>query len=83
MTDVPESLRAKIMDAVMGGRADGRMGGTVAEQLQRAGEGLMLEAKFGTPNRDSAMTLLAADALITFAQEALAELEPERLAEMR
>ena len=81
MTDVPESLRAVMVDAVKGGRAEGRKGGNVSEQLQCAGEELMLEAKSALPNGDSAMTLLAADALITYAQEALAELEPERLAE--
>jgi hypothetical protein len=71
------------VDAVKGGRAGGREGGNVYEQLHSAGEELMLEAKSAAPNRDSAMTLLAADALITFAQEAMAELESETRAESR
>jgi hypothetical protein len=75
MTDVPDSLRGRIVDAVKGGN--------VSEQLQNAGEELMLEAKSASPNRDSAMTLLAADALITFAQEAMAELDSETQAESR
>jgi len=83
LTDVPESLRTRILDAVKGGQADRRTGGQVAEQLRRVGEELMLEAKFAPPTRDSAMTLLAADALITFACEAVAETEPERLGDLR
>ena len=81
LVDVPDSLRGRIVDAVKGGRAVGREGGNVSEQLQLAGEELMLEAKSAAPNRDSAMTLLAADALITFAQEAMAELDSETQAE--
>ena len=87
LTDVPVSLRVVILDVVRsgsasrgqtGGRADGR---ALFVVLNGAAEELMLEAKSGPPTHDIAMRLLAADALITFAQEALAELEPERLAE--
>jgi hypothetical protein len=39
-------------------------------------------AKSAPPSRDTALTLLAADALITWACEAAAELEPQSLGEM-
>ena len=82
LTDVPESLRGVILDAVEGGRAEGRKGGRFVERLQSAGERLMLDAKSASPTRDSAMTLLAADALITFACEAAAEAKPEKLGDL-
>jgi hypothetical protein len=83
LTEVPESLRTRILDAIAGGRADGRTGGQTAEALRTAGEELMLEAKTAPPTYDTAMMLLAADALITFACEAVAEEEPQKLAELR
>lgn len=83
MADVPDTLRARILEAVAVGRSDSRTNGQVAETLRELGEGLMLEAKSAPPTHDTAMTLLAADALITFACEAVAEAEPERLAELR
>ena len=43
---------------------------------------LMREAESAPPTRDTAMTLLAADALITYACQAVAELEPKKLAEL-
>ncbi len=42
----------------------------------------MEEAKSGPAGHDTAMTLLAADALITYACEVVAEQEPERLGEV-
>ncbi len=43
---------------------------------------LVEDAKSGPPNHDTAMTLLAADALITYSCEIVAEEQPERLAGM-
>ena len=80
--DVPESLRERIVEAVAGGRAEGRKGGRTADQLRRIGEELMHEAKSDPSTHDTAMKLLAADALITFACEAVAEQQPEKLAEL-
>jgi hypothetical protein len=83
LTEVPESLRGRILDTVSGGQSDGRTGATGSASLHRTGKELMSIAKTAPPTHDTAMTLLAADALITFACEAVAEEEPERLAEMR
>ena len=51
-------------------------------QLQSLAETLMEEAQTGPPTHDTAMTLLAADALITYACEVVAEQEPEKLGEV-
>jgi hypothetical protein len=56
---------------------------TLHEELCRVGERLLAEAIGMPPSRDTAVTLLAADALMTFACEAMAEEAPERLGEMR
>jgi hypothetical protein len=53
------------------------------EELQRLAEQLLVEAKAGSQNRDTAITLLAADALITLACEAIAERDPGALANLR
>lgn len=50
--------------------------------LRDLAERLLPDAKSGPPTRDTALTLLAADALITLACEAAAEEAPERLGEM-
>ena len=42
----------------------------------------MEEAKSGPPTRETAMTLLAADALITYACEAVTVEDPDRLGEL-
>jgi hypothetical protein len=57
--------------------------GTLHDQLKDAGERLLAEAKSAAPSRDTAITLLAADALMTFACEAMAEEAPERLGSLR
>ncbi len=51
-----------------------------SKQLSEIAENLLSEAKSAPPSRDTALTLLTADALITYACEALAEGDPERLA---
>ena len=53
------------------------------DTLKAIAERLLEEAKSGPPTHDTALTLLAADALITFACEAVAETNPEGLAELR
>ena len=49
--------------------------------LHAAAERLLDEAKRGGADRSTALTLLAADALVTYACEWTAEFEPERLGE--
>jgi len=44
---------------------------------------LLEEASNGKPARETALTLLAADALVTYACEITAELAPSRLADRR
>ena len=83
LTEVPESLRTRIMDAVKGGLSGSRTAKQLPESLRRIGEALMREAESAPPTRDTAMTLLAADALMTFACEAVAEQDPEHLSELR
>jgi hypothetical protein len=83
---VPESLRARIEEAVArpAARLDAPGGGVeMASALARAGTELLARAKAMPPSRDAALTLLAADALMTYACEALAEQAPERLGELR
>ena len=52
------------------------------DQLQSLAETLLEETQSGPPTHDTAMTLLAADALITYACEVVAVEEPEKLGEM-
>lgn len=56
---------------------------TYGSDLQVAANGLLEEAKRGGPDRETALTLLAADALVTFACELAAETAPERLGDLR
>jgi hypothetical protein len=57
--------------------------GPLHEQQRQLAEQLLEEAKTGPPNHDTALTLLAADTLITFACEAVAERDPGALADLR
>jgi len=79
---VPESLRARIQEAAASVAASGREA-ELASLLAEAGAGLLARAKAMPPSREAALTLLAADALMTYACEALAEEAPERLGELR
>jgi len=79
LVGVPEALREPILHGVGGERGAGKTG--VVEGLQAAGERLLHQAMQSSPGRDTAVTLLAADALMTFACEALAESHPEDLAD--
>ena len=49
--------------------------------LEQAAERLLGQAQVGPPTRETALTLLAADALITFACAVIAQSEPARLGE--
>jgi hypothetical protein len=90
LVEVPESLRRRIIAAVRetgnGKREAGAADATlpvsplVPETLKRAGENLLARARSGPASRETALTLLAADALMTFACEAMAELDPGGLA---
>ncbi|MBI4420489.1 MAG: hypothetical protein HY560_06655 [Gemmatimonadetes bacterium] len=53
------------------------------EVLRTLAESLLAEATGGGTGRETALTLLAADALITYACEAAAELSPETLGDLR
>ena len=55
----------------------------MADRLRSTAESLMREAQDGPPNHATAITLLAADALVTLACEWVAETEPEKLGELR
>lgn len=57
--------------------------GTLHDQLKAAGDRLLAEARSGSAARDTALTLLAADALMTLACEAMAERDPNGLAGVR
>lgn len=48
-------------------------------QLREVAESLLSAAKSGPPTRDTALTLLAADALMTLACEVVAEVHPGAL----
>jgi hypothetical protein len=54
----------------------------LAEALRGRAEELLAEARDGAPSRETAITLLAADALMTLACEWVAEMAPERLGEL-
>ena len=56
---------------------------SVADALRTLADALLREAKERGDARDAALTLLAADALVTYACEAVAEAAPERLGELR
>lgn len=87
---VPEALRRRILEAVKretesvkreeNGQTSHASRFTLHEGMRRVGERLLAEAIAMPPSHDTAVTLLAADALMTFACEALAESHPEGLA---
>jgi hypothetical protein len=77
----PAALRRKIEEAIEGEGAG--TGDDVAARWQAVAERLLAAAKTGPPTRETAVTLLAADALVTLACEWTAEFEPRRLGELR
>jgi hypothetical protein len=66
---VPPTLRRRLEEAVRQHPGPGRP----AEALLAAGRALLAEATDAPPTRETALTLLAADALVTFSCEAAAE----------
>ncbi len=73
MAGVPPSLVRRIDAAVAEHGPD----------LRRAADALLAEAKHGGAGRDTALTLLAADALVTYACEMVAEEAPDRLSSLQ
>lgn len=65
LSAAPPSLRARIEGALAPAAEDG----VLAEMLSGAAERLLGEAAHGPPDRATALTLLAADALVTLACE--------------
>jgi hypothetical protein len=57
--------------------------GPLHDELRQLAERLLEEAKHGPQNRDTALTLLAADTLITYACEAVAGRDPGALADLQ
>ncbi|HEX2780260.1 MAG TPA: hypothetical protein VHM30_12230 [Gemmatimonadaceae bacterium] len=76
----PPSLRVRLLDAVRDG--GGQSGGAgLADTSCRAGESLLAKLLAeGCASRSAALDLLAADALVTYAFEAAAELPAETAA---
>jgi hypothetical protein len=70
---VPEALRARVLDAVKRETGHGTRGLSVHERLRNAADHLLAEVLTAMPSRGQALTLLAADALMTFACEAEVE----------
>ena len=59
------------------------VGGSIPDTLRAAAEDLLARAQAAAANRDTALSLLAPDALMTYACEAVAESAPERLGTLR
>jgi hypothetical protein len=51
--------------------------------MRHVADALLDEAKSGPPDHKTALTLLAADALVTFWCESKAETDPDALAELK
>ncbi len=76
LADAPTSLRARVLTAAEPFRhADLAL----PAALQAAAESLLREAQAGPPGHDTALRVLAADALITFACGEIALSDPARL----
>jgi hypothetical protein len=83
LRQIPSSLRAKMEGALKTHLP--AHAGAPAEALRSVADALLEEAKRTGPGdgRELALTLLAADALVTYACEMTAETGPERLGELR
>jgi hypothetical protein len=88
LAEAPAALRNRIEAArpappapfsVQRGASSGRF----EDELRRMAEQLLALAKGGPPTHETALTLLAADALITLACEWVAETRPGVLADLR
>jgi hypothetical protein len=65
----PEALRERMLTALRGGNRESGLVRFPIPALRAAAEDLLSRAKSGPPTHDTALTLLAADALITLACE--------------
>ena len=74
---VPQTLKARLQDALARDSDEG----LPADVFRRVALALIGELR-GDRSRDDAFTLLTADALMTYACEAVSEQSPERLAEL-
>ncbi len=87
LQQAPESLRSRILEAVGNTTPNSTLPDKdeegLASLLQHIAEGLLEIAKAGAPTRETAVTLLAADALITFSCEAEAEVGVHKLEDLR
>ena len=81
LTEAPPSLRQRI-ERVLDRHVPARTT-SLAQELRSLADVLLAEAKEGPASRETALTLLAADALVTYACEVTAESEPARLADLR
>ncbi len=77
---MPSTLRTRILDAVT---SDPPASSDIPKALEETANRLLERAKSGSPSRETALDLLAADALITFALEAQGEADPRRLIDIR
>jgi hypothetical protein len=80
---VPDSLRTRILEALRESEAVGREAGNVPragqslpDRLRAVAGRLLVDVQSAPSSRQHAMTLLAADALMTYACEAEAAREP-------
>jgi len=64
-------------------QAPGEPEAPLHSELRRLADQLLAEATHAPPNHHTALTLLAADALMTYACEAAAEADPSLLATLR
>ena len=78
MDGVPAALKARLQDAL----AEDSDEGLPADVFRRVALALTGELR-GDQSRDDAFKILTADALMTYACEAVSEQSPERLGELR
>lgn len=83
LAEAPPALRARIITARAACSVQRAGDQPFDEELRAVAEDLLAAAKAGPPTHDTALTLLAADALITLACEWVGETEPQRLGEIR
>jgi hypothetical protein len=82
LAEAPPELRSRVEAARATGNVQRASDWSFDEELRALAEALLEEAKGGPPTHDTALTLLAADALITLACEWVGETEPQRLGEI-
>ncbi len=83
LAGAPDSLRERVLQAVESSISSTAPSSPLPAPLMAAAESLLQEAKSAVPTRDKAVTLLAADALVTLACELVAAENPLELGRMR